>query len=302
MKIVVRKSGMYWRGIMYWDEIVEFHCPGNGTKADPFIFTPETHPPRFFKIIGSDKHVIMKNTWVRELTLDSSENVSLIDCSIERLSIINSTNCLLENCNLKYGIFLLSSKNNIIRNCETGWLVLKKAHENKIIENKIQELSIKKSSYNELDSNIVQYSKIQDVNNYLIIENGNFPQIYLKNSNKVIFNKINVESILVWKSSKISIIDCSIEKSLTFEKHRSVLIEDCEINKLIIRRSKANADSKPNTIQDCTISSLDLKRAQDIKIINNEIGTLISKNLQKEILNENKIKKNESPELKIVGK
>ena len=206
MKIVVRNSGIYWKGVTYWDEIIEFNCPGNGTKRDPFIITPETHPPRFFKILGSDKHVIIKNTWVRDLTLDSSENVSIINCFIERISIINSANCILENCNLKYGIFLLKSKNNIIRNCELGWLVLKKADENKIIKNKVQELSLKKSSFNELDSNIIQYSTIQGVNDYLIIENGNFPKIYLKKSNKIIFNKINMENIKILKSSDISMI------------------------------------------------------------------------------------------------
>ena len=107
---------------------------------------------------------------------------------------------------MKYGIFLLKSKNNIIRNCELGWLVLKKADENKIIKNKVQELSLKKSSFNELDSNIIQYSTIQGVNDYLIIENGNFPKIYLKKSNKIIFNKINMENIKILKSSDISMI------------------------------------------------------------------------------------------------
>ena len=297
MKIVVRESGMYWKGITYWDEVVEFDCPGNGTKRDPFIITSETHPPHSFKILGSKKHVIIKNAWMRMLTLDSSENISVIDCSIERISIINSINCILEKCNLKYGISLFKSKNNVIRNCKLRWLGLKKADENKIIKNTLQELSIKKSSFNELDSNMVQYSKIQGVNDYLIIENGNFPQIYLEKSNKIIFSKINAESILVWKSSNISMIDCSIDKNLTFEKPRNILIEDCGIDKLIIRKLHAIAETKPSIIQGCSICLLDLKGSQDITIINNEIGTLISKNPQKEVLDENKVKRNESPQV-----
>ena len=78
MRIVVKRSGMGWKGITYWDEIVDFDCPGNGTKSDPFIITPETHPPHTFKILGSKKHVIIRNAWMRVLTIDSSENISII--------------------------------------------------------------------------------------------------------------------------------------------------------------------------------------------------------------------------------
>jgi hypothetical protein len=140
---------------MQSQETIEFDCPGKGTKAEPYLITPETHPPKIFRIYELKKHVLIKDVKIGGLMLVKCENFSLIGSEFGAIGLLRSRNCLVEDCQLTNAIEIFKSINIIVQNCKIGTLKLNKAHNNKITNNEIQTLIIKKSSGNVLKSNEV---------------------------------------------------------------------------------------------------------------------------------------------------
>jgi hypothetical protein len=134
-------------------ETIEFDCPGKGTKAEPYLITPETHPPKIFRIYELKKHVLIKDVKIGGLMLVKCENFSLIGSEFGAIGLLSSKDCVVEDCQLTNAIEIFKSVNITVQNCEIGTLKLNKAQNNKIINNEIQNLILKKSSNNLLELN-----------------------------------------------------------------------------------------------------------------------------------------------------
>lgn len=151
MKVKVSSFSIYWNGIISSEETIDLKCMGKGTITNPFIITPETNPPKTFKIFSNSFYILVKNIDIGGLTVYKSQNISIIDSAISSLGIFKSRNCFIESG--KTSIEIVKSKEIVIKGCEIGILRLKKAHNCKIINNDIENLIVKKSSNNVFESN-----------------------------------------------------------------------------------------------------------------------------------------------------
>ncbi|MFW9873751.1 MAG: hypothetical protein ACFFG0_11655, partial [Candidatus Thorarchaeota archaeon] len=96
MKITIKTNKMNWGGfpIAVYKEI---ECKGSGIESDPAVITPSENLPEKFELRDSNLYVVFQNCYLDHLLVESCRNVTINNCNIWYVSILNNSNCYVTN-------------------------------------------------------------------------------------------------------------------------------------------------------------------------------------------------------------